>query len=297
MLYESAKDKAFVLVNGLLLAVITLGVLYPLIFILVASVSDPIAVNGGEVWLWPKGATLDGYRRIFDFEPIWTGYRNTIFYTAVGTLINLALTLTSAYALSRKDLQGRNLFMFLFVLTMFFSGGIIPTFLVVKQLGLVNTIWAMMLPNAVGIWNIIIARTFFQMNIPIELQESAQIDGCSNMRMFRSIVLPLSKPIIAVMGLFYGVAHWNAFFNALIYLSDRDLYPLQLILREIMILNQVNDMLSMTSDQLENMSRQMYMADIMKYGLIVVSSLPVIVVYPFLQKYFLKGVLIGAIKG
>ncbi|RXZ83702.1 carbohydrate ABC transporter permease [Paenibacillaceae bacterium] len=297
MLYESRKDKVFIFINSVLLAAITLAVLYPLIFVLIASISDPTAVNNGEVWLWPKGATLDGYRRIFDFGPIWTGYRNTIFYTVVGTLINLSLTLTSAYALSRKDLYGRNAFMFLFVLTMFFSGGIIPTFLVVKQLGLVNTVWAMMLPNAVGIWNIIIARTFFQMNIPSELQDSAQIDGCTNMRMFWSIVLPLSKPIIAVMGLFYGVAHWNSFFNALIYLSNRDLYPLQLILREIMILNQVNDMLSMTSDQLENMSRQMYMADMMKYGLIVVSSLPVIVIYPFLQKYFLKGVLIGALKG
>lgn len=297
MLHDTGKDKVFNIVNNTLLMMIIMLVMYPIIYITAASLSDPVQVALGKVWLWPSGFTLEGYQRIFDFEPIWTGYRNTIFYTLLGTFINLLITLPCAYALSRRDLVGRNFFMFLFLITMFFQGGIIPTFLVVKQLSLVDTIWAMVLPNAAFMWNIIICRTFFQTNMPIEIQESAQIDGCSNNRLFISIVLPLSKPIIAVMALFYGVAHWNAFFNALIYLSNRDLYPLQLILREILIMNQVTDMLQMSTDEMESMAKQMYMSEIMKYGLVIVSSLPVLIVYPFMQKYFMKGVMIGAIKG
>ncbi|NOU64850.1 ABC transporter permease subunit [Paenibacillus sp. LMG 31461] len=297
MFYETRKDKLFNKVNNILLLLITACVLYPIIFIMSASVSDPIRVSLGEVWLWPKGLTFEGYQRIFGFNPLWVGYRNTIFYTVVGTVINLFITLTCAYSLSRKDLVGRNFFTLLLVFTMFFHGGLIPTFLVVKKLGLVNTYWALLLPSAAFTWNIIITRTFFQTSIPIELQESAHMDGCSNTRLFLRIVLPLSKPIIAVMALFYGVSHWNSFFDALIYLSDRDLYPLQLILREILVLNQVNDMLNMTTDQMESQMKQMYMAEIMKYGLVIVSSLPLLIVYPFLQKYFMKGFLVGAIKG
>ncbi|WP_246067473.1 carbohydrate ABC transporter permease [Paenibacillus koleovorans] len=297
MLQDTGRDKTFNTINNALLMLITVAVLYPIVYILAASVSDPVKVGLGEVWLWPKGFTFEGYQRIFEFKPIWIGYRNTIFYALLGTAINLFITLTCAYALSRRDLVGRNVFMMLFLLTMFFHGGLIPTFLVVKQLGLVNTIWSMVLPNAAFMWNIIICRTFFQTSIPIELQESAQIDGCSNTRLFLRIVLPLSKPIIAVMGLFYGVSHWNAFFNALIYLSNRDLYPLQLILREILIMNQVTDMLQMSTDEMESMVKRMYMAEIMKYGLVIVSSLPVLIAYPFLQRYFMKGVMIGAIKG
>ncbi|MBO9609367.1 MAG: carbohydrate ABC transporter permease [Paenibacillaceae bacterium] len=297
MLQDTGKDKWFNSINNALLLLVTVMVLYPLVYIMAASVSDPVKVGLGEVWLWPKGFTLEGYERIFDFKPIWIGYRNTIFYALLGTAINLCITLAAAYALSRRDLVGRSGIMLLFLVTMFFSGGLIPTFLVVKQLGLVNTIWAMVLPNAAAMWNIIICRTFFQTSIPVELQESAQIDGCTNTRLFVSVVLPLSKPIIAVMALFYGVSHWNAFFNALIYLSDRNLYPLQLILREILIMNQVTDMLQMSTDEMESMVKRMYMAEIMKYGLVIVSSLPVLAAYPFLQKYFMKGVLIGAIKG
>lgn len=297
MTAKSRGDRWFEWINGAILTMITIAVLYPLVFIISASISDPILVNNGRVWLWPEGIQFKGYERIFAYSPIWTGYRNTIFYTLLGTLINLFVTLTCAYALSRKDLVGRNGFMFLFVLTMFFSGGLIPTFLVVKSLGMVNTIWAMVIPNAAAMWNIIITRTFFQMNIPDELQEAAMIDGCSNMRLFASIVLPLSKPIIAAMGLFYAVGHWNAFFNGLIYLSDRELYPLQIVLRQILVLNQVSDMLTMTTDEMEALVEQMYMSEIMKYGLIIVSTLPVLIVYPFLQKYFVKGMLIGSLKG
>lgn len=297
MLYETNKDKWFNAINSALLVLITAIVLYPLVFVISASVSDPVRVTLGEVWLWPRDLTLDGYKRIFDYTPIWTGYRNTIFYTLLGTCINLFVTLTCSFALSRRNLPGRNIFMLAFVFTMFFHGGIITNFLVVKQLGLVDTIWAMLLPNAAAMWNIIIATTFLQTSIPIELEESAQMDGCTHTRLFRSIILPLSKPIIAVMALFYGVSHWNSFFNALIYLTSRDLFPLQLVIREILILNQVSDLMSSTTDEMENMVRQMQMAEIMKYGLILVSSLPVLIAYPFMQRFFMKGVMIGAIKG
>jgi putative aldouronate transport system permease protein len=297
MLTQSRGDRWFGLINNFILAIISLAVLYPLVFMISASISDPVLINSGRIWLWPRGIQFDGYERIFSYPHIWIGYRNTIFYTLLGTFINLVVTLTCAYSLSRKDLVGRNAIMFLFVLTMFFSGGLIPTFLVVKQLGLVNTIWAMVIPNAASMWNIIITRSFMQMNIPNELQESAMIDGASNMRQFISIVLPLSKPIMAAMGLFYAVGHWNAYFNALVYLTDRDLFPLQLVLRQILVLNQVTDLLTMTADELENLDKQMHMAEMMKYGLIIIATLPILIVYPFLQKYFVKGVLIGSIKG
>jgi putative aldouronate transport system permease protein len=297
MLTQSRGDRWFGLINNFILAIISLAVLYPLVFMISASISDPVLINSGRIWLWPRGIQFDGYERIFSYPHIWIGYRNTIFYTLLGTFINLVVTLTCAYSLSRKDLVGRNTIMFLFVLTMFFSGGLIPTFLVVKQLGLVNTIWAMVIPNAASMWNIIITRSFMQMNIPNELQESAMIDGASNMRQFISIVLPLSKPIMAAMGLFYAVGHWNAYFNALVYLTDRDLFPLQLVLRQILVLNQVTDLLTMTADELENLDKQMHMAEMMKYGLIIIATLPILIVYPFLQKYFVKGVLIGSVKG
>jgi putative aldouronate transport system permease protein len=297
MLTHSRGDRWFGLINAFILVIISLAVLYPLVFMISASISDPVLINSGRIWLWPRGIQFDGYERIFSYPYIWVGYRNTIFYTLLGTFINLVVTLTCAYSLSRKDLVGRNAIMFLFVLTMFFSGGLIPTFLVVKNLGMVNTIWAMVIPNAASMWNIIITRSFMQMNIPNELQESAMIDGASNMRQFISIVLPLSKPIMAAMGLFYAVGHWNAYFNALVYLTDRDLFPLQLVLRQILVLNQVTDLLTMTADELENLDKQMHMAEMMKYGLIIIATLPILVVYPFLQKYFVKGVLIGSVKG
>ncbi|WP_257348919.1 carbohydrate ABC transporter permease [Pseudalkalibacillus decolorationis] len=295
---ETKADKTFKIFNYSFLFIALMIVLYPLIYIVSASVSDPSAVNSGEMWFLPKGFTLEGYKLIFENEQIWKGYLNTIFYTVLGTLINLAVTLPAAYALARKDFVGRGFLTGLFVLTMFFSGGLIPTYLLVKDLGMIDTIWAMVLPNAAAVWNIIISRIYFQVTIPTELEESARMDGCSNFKMFMKIVLPLSAPIIAVMALFYGVGHWNGYFNALIYLSDKDLYPLQLVLREILVLQEMS---SSTANITESMAEAMHskeqLAAIIKYGVMIVSTLPIIVVYPFLQRYFVKGVMIGSLKG
>jgi putative aldouronate transport system permease protein len=226
---------------------------------------------------------------------VWRGYRNTIFYTVVGTVINLFLTTLAAYPLSRRDLPGRNIFMFLITFTMFFHGGLIPTYLVVKGLGMVDTFWALVIPNAIATYNLIVMRTYFQTSIPWELQEAALIDGCSNTRLLLKIILPLSKPIIAVMVLFYAVMHWNAFFNALIYLRDEELYPLQLILREILIMNQTS--LSDDASIQFGMDEKLLLAESIKYALIIVASVPVLIMYPFVQRHFVKGVMIGSIKG
>ena len=290
----SDGDRIFSIIVSLLLFFTSIIVLYPLVYILSASVSDPGLVNSGKVWLLPMGFTLDGYKLVFEYTDIWVGYRNTIIYTITGTIVNVFLTIITAYPLSRKDFGGRVFFMFLFTFTMFFHGGIIPTYLVVKNLGLLNNFWVMILPNAVAMWNIIITRTFFQTSIPIELQESAWIDGASNIRILLSIILPLSPPIIAVIALFYAVGHWNAFFNALIYLSDRSLYPLQLILREILVMEEQMDMMSIDA---ESMIEQMRLADLIKYSVIVVSTLPIIIIYPLMQKYFVQGIMVGALKG
>ncbi|MDF2926902.1 MAG: sugar transporter permease [Paenibacillaceae bacterium] len=297
MIKETYQDRIFNIVNIALLSLMLAVVLYPMIYVVSASISDPNLVNSGKMWLLPKGITFEGYRRVLQHGELWVGYRNTIFYTLAGTLINLAVTLPCAYALSRRDMLGRNVLTALFAFTMFFSGGLIPTYLVVKNLHLVDTIWVMLLPGATSMWNIVLSRTFFQSNIPHELQEAAVMDGCSNWRLFFAIVLPLSAPIIAVMALFFGVAHWNSFFSALIYLSDRGKYPLQLILREILVQQQVaSDMMSNGSD-MESMAAQARIAEVVKYAVIIVSTLPIIAVYPFLQRYFVQGIMVGAIKG
>jgi putative aldouronate transport system permease protein len=290
----SKGDIIFAIFNYTFLSLLLLIIIYPLYFIVIASVSNPELVSRGEVWLLPKGLTLDGYRRIMSYTQIWTGYRNTIFYTVLGTSISVSLTLTSAYALSRKDLYGRNVIMAFLAFTMFFSGGLIPTYLLVKSLKLTNTVWALVLPNAVWVYNVIISRTFFASSIPSDLLESAQLDGCSNTRFFFQIVLPLSKPVISVMALFYAVGQWNNFFDALIYLRKESLYPLQLILRSILLANSVD---SSTVTDASSVDTRYRIAEMIKYGSIIVSTLPIIAVYPFLQKNFAKGVMIGAVKG
>lgn len=291
---QSRGDKVFNVVNGLLIGLILITIIYPLWFVIIASVSDPARVLGGQVVLWPKDFTLQGYRMVFRDPMIMTGYRNTLFYTVTGTAINLVMTILAAYPLSRKDWVGRGFFMGMLMFTMFFSGGIIPTYLMMNSLGMVNTVWAMILPGAVSVYNTIIMRTFFLNSIPPELQEAAQVDGCSNTRLLLQIVLPLSKQILAVMVLFYGVAHWNAFFNALIYLTESKRYPLQLVLRSILIQNTASqDMLG----DLDTMGSRVMMAETIKYALIIVSTLPMMILYPFLQKFFEKGVMVGAVKG
>ena len=297
MIRESRADRVFVVVNRIFLAVILLLVLYPLVYIVSASISDPVAVNSGRMWLYPVGVTFEGFSRVFRNPEIWIGYRNTAFYTVFGTLINLAVTLPAAYALSRRDLAGRNVFMGLYLFTMFFNGGLIPTYLLVRDLGMVNTVWAMLLPNAASVWLIIVARTFFQATIPGELREAADMDGCSNFRFFWSIVLPLSKSIIAVLALFYAVGHWNQYFNALIYLSNRDLFPLQLFLREILVQQEMDASMLMSGGSMEALAQQARIADIVKYAVMIVSALPLLIAYPFVQRFFVKGVMIGSVKG
>lgn len=290
---QSRADVAFDVMNYILLTLALLVVAYPLYFIVVASISDPSAVYAGDVVWAPVKPTLEGYKRILSYDSLYTGYRNTLVYTGVGTLINVILTITAAYSLSRKDLVGRNFLMMGVMITMIFSGGMIPNYLLVRNLKLYNTMWALILPGAVSSWNLIVARTFFQQNIPDELLEAAELDGCNDASFFFRIVLPLSHSIIAVMVLFYAVSHWNSYFNALIYLSSQSKYPLQLVLRNILIVNTLDDMVNDVATQ----AAQQRMGDLIKYGMIILSSLPLLILYPFLQKYFVQGVMIGAIKG
>ena len=291
------KSKDELVLYGLTyltLIFVMIVVLYPLYFIIIASVSDADMVNLGKVIIWVEGFNLDGYMTILKNNEIWTGYRNTIFYTVAGTMINLILTLPAAFALSRKDLAGRNSITLLITFTMFFSGGLIPLYFVVRELTILNTAWALLLPNAVSVWNLIIARTFFQSTLPDELSEAASIDGCSNFKFFISIALPLSKAIVAVLALFYAVYHWNAYFHALIFIREENLFPLQLVLRDILITAQFMQEMIEDSAQAGNALK---LAESMKYGVVVVATLPILVLYPFLQRYFMQGVMIGAIKG
>lgn len=295
---ESLQDRIFLAFVYVFVAAALIVTLYPLIYILSASISDPSYVNSGEMWLLPMGITWEGYRLIFANNDIWTGYMNTIIYTVVGTLINLIVTVPAAYALSRPEFYGKKFFGIFMIITMFVSGGLIPTFLLVRNLGMMNTMWALIIPGATSVFHIIVTRTFFQQNIPREMEEAAIIDGCSDFAMFIRIILPLSMPIIAVMALFFGVGHWNSWFSALIYLNDRSLFPLQLILREILV---QQDMFSMP-DIIDGQTAQMMhtrqqLSQVLQYGVMIVSTLPIIMVYPFLQKYFVKGVMIGSLKG
>ena len=286
-------DRIFDGVIYTILGLLTASYLYILIFTVSASFSDPNAVYSGRVVLWPVDFTLQGYERVFQEKMLWIGYRNSIIYMVVGTLISTMLTITGAYALSRKDLPGRNIITGLLVFTMFFSGGIIPLYLIVRSLKLLDTMWALILPGAISMSNIIIARTFFANNIPTGLLDAARIDGCNNIRFFFRIALPLSKPIIAVIALYYAIGLWNDYFNAMIYIKTRTNYPLQLFLREILISSQTSS--AMTGDVLEQ-ELLAQLQEIIKYTLIVVGSVPLLVIYPFLQKYFVQGVMIGSLK-
>ncbi|MCU6792527.1 carbohydrate ABC transporter permease [Paenibacillus sp. WQ 127069] len=291
---RSREDRLFDALNYSLVLLLCAIVIYPLYFIIVASFSDPYEVNTGQMWLFPTEISFEGYKRIFQNDTLWLGYRNSLIYMVIGTCINVVLTITGAYPLSRKDFYGRGFFMVMIVFTMFFSGGLIPTYLLVKDFGMVNTLWALIIPNAIVVWNLIVARTFFTQSIPEEVREAAFIDGCSNIRFFMTIVVPLSKAIIAVMVLFYAVSHWNSFFSALIYLRDENKYPLQLVLRHILIQNQVQENFDM--GDLDS-TVMLQLAEQIKYGAIILASIPVLILYPFLQKYFVKGIMIGSLKG
>ncbi len=287
---ETPGERVFSFIVVALLVIFCLLIIFPLLHIISGSFSDPMALLRGEVSFFPKGFTLSMYEKVFKDDNIWLGYRNTLLYTVLGTAISVILTMCAAYPLSRRDFYGRNFFTTIFVFTMFFTGGMIPTFLIVQRLHLLDTIWAMVLPAAVSTYNMIIMRTFFEQTIPFELVESASLDGCNDLGIFFRIVLPLSGPIIAVMVLFYGVKLWNSWFSALLYLHDRGLYPLQMILREVLIQSDISNMAGGMGD-IE------IIGDGLKYATMVVASLPVMCLYPFLQKYFVKGVMIGAVKG
>lgn len=287
------KDGIFGVLNPLLLSIGFVLCIYPLYFVVIASFSDPVMVNTGKVILFPRGLTLDGYREVFAYSPLWTGYLNTLIYTVVGTLISASLTISAGYALSRKDLPGRNFFTLFFSFTMIFSGGLIPRFLLVKDLGLINSMWAMVLPNAVIVFYLIMARSFFQSTIPQDLIDAAKIDGCGNLRFFVTNVIPLSSAIIAIVCLYYAVFQWNSFFDAFLFLIDRDKHPIQLVLRDLII---QNESASMETDPMAADAKQR-LANLIKYGAIVFSTLPILMFYPFLQRFFVKGVMIGSIKG
>ena len=290
----SRDDKVFYLINGLLLGIVLIITLYPVIFIVSSSFSSVEAVTNGRVVLWPVDISIEGYIAVFRNHSILTGYFNSFVYTVVGTVINVVLTLLAGFALSRRELVGYSALNFIFAFTMWFSGGMVPSYMLVKSLGLINTRWAMWLPGAIGIWNVIIARSFFQNSIPNELYESASMDGCGYFRYLFSIVLPLSGAITAVVSMFYAVGHWNAYFNAFLYLTDKKLFPLQIILRDILIQNSIDTEMLMDPDVA---SVNMGLEDLLKYSLIMVACVPVWCIYPFVQKYFVKGVMLGSVKG
>lgn len=289
----TAADRAFYIISGIVLVIVLVVALYPLYFVLIASISNYKAVGRGEVLLWPVDITFDSYLKVFSRKNILIGYRNTLFYTVAGTAINLTLTLLSGYALSVK-FPGRRVVNFFITFTMFFSGGIIPTYFVIRDLRMLNTIWVMLLPGAISAYNLILTRSFIEQSIPEEMYEAASIDGCSRTGYFLKIVLPLSGVLISIMTLFYAVGHWNSYFNAMMYIDNPDLHPLQLVLREILINNNINVEEMLDPEAIE---RAEMLRESMKYSLIVVGSLPVLILYPFLQKYFVKGMMIGSIKG
>lgn len=289
----TGKDRVFDICLYTVFTIVLLIILYPLWFIVIASFSDPSAVSTGKVLFLPSGFTFDGYKSLLGQRDIWIGYKNTILYTLVGTLFALAVNIPAAYAFSRKDLVGRKPLTFFFIFTMFFNGGLIPTFLTVKDFGLYDSFWVIIIPFSVSVYNIIVARTFFENSLPPDLWDAAQIDGCGNLQFFFKMVLPLSKAVIAVIGLWVAVGHWNSYFNALIYLKDSNLYPLQLIIRNILITNQMQASLG-TGEAAQIALRT---ANLMRYAVIIIATVPIMCIYPFVQKYFNQGVMIGAVKG
>jgi multiple sugar transport system permease protein/putative aldouronate transport system permease protein len=289
----SWDDMIYYILAYSIVILLTLLVLYPLVYIVSASFSPGAEVTAGNVWVLPVDPTLFNYQMVLRYSTIYIGYRNTILYTCLGTIINITITCACAYPLSRRDFYGRGFFTFLFTFTMLFSGGMIPHYLLLRDLGMLNTIWAMVIPGAINVSNMIVARTYFQSSIPAEILEASRLDGCSDAQYFFRILVPLSKPVIAVIALFYAVGHWNSYFNAFLYLSNRDLYPLQIVLREILVQN------NFSSEMMDPEVAKMFLnlQETLKFAIIVVSTLPLMCFYPFAQKHFVKGVMIGSLKG
>jgi putative aldouronate transport system permease protein len=291
------EDIVFDTVNFIVLTLVFLIVAYPLYFIIISSVSDPFEVAGGRVLWYPKGFTMDGYKEVLKNEGVMRGFFNSVYYTIIGVFINLAVTLPTAYALSRNDFYGRKTISIFYIVTMFVSGGLIPTYLVVRQLHMLNTVWALVIPGALGVYNMMVARTFFKSNIPTELLDAARIDGCSNTTFFFRIVLPLSGAIVAILVLWCGVGHWNSYFSALLYISERERQPLQLELRMVLLQNTQAPNMPFTEEFLAEKRRLEALREMMKYSLIIIASIPVLILYPFIQKHFVKGVTVGSLKG
>jgi ABC-type glycerol-3-phosphate transport system permease component len=289
----SLSDKLFYLFDYALLVFCAVIVLIPLLNVIAQSLSSPQSVLAGRVFLWPRNPTLETFRMILRNRVITTGYINTLIYMAGGTAINLFLTILCAYPLSRREFVGRNFFTLVFAFTMMFSGGMIPTYLVVRNLGIIDTRWAMFLPGAMTVWNMILARTFFQNTIPRELYESAELDGAGDTSVLLRIVMPLSAPIIAVLALFYAVGHWNSYFDAMLYLRSQSLFNIQLVLR--IAISNITQLMSETGTMAQQQA--LARAEASKYVVIVISMIPVLIIYPFVQKHFIKGIMIGAIKG
>ena len=285
-------DKVFYTINYIFLGLMALIVIYPLYFIVIASFSDPDAVLAGDVILYPVKITLDGYQKILDRTDVWRGYLNTIIYTVLTVVLSLVVTIPAGWALSRKTIPGKKLLMGFFIIPMFFGGGLIPFYNVMSSLHLLNTIWAIVLPSIMSVWNLFMTKTFFESSIPDGLVEAAKIDGAGEFRTFISLVLPLSKAILAVMALYYAIGQWNSYFNAMIFLQDEKLYPLQLVLKEILIASE-----STMGGSGETILEQYRLANQIKYVSVIVSSVPVLVLYPFVQKHFNQGVMIGSLKG
>lgn len=292
------EDVAFDTGSFILLTLILIITAYPLYWVIISSISKPAAVSGGEVLWRPIGFTLKGYAEVFKNNEVMRGFANSIVYTVCGVIVNLVVTLPTAYALSRSNFSGKKPITIFYMVTMFFSGGLIPTYLVIKGLNMLNTMWALILPGSLSVYNMIVTRTFFKSNISEELYEAAEIDGCTQGRFFFKIALPLSKAIIAILVLYYGVGHWNEYFSGLVYISDKTRYPLQLVLRNILIMNQTAlSQTAATAAARLALREKQQLIDVMKYSLIIISSIPVLVIYPFIQKYFVKGVMIGSVKG
>ncbi len=288
----SRSDRIFGLVNAALLWIVSIIMLYPLLYVVACSFSGPLSVVQSRITLLPQGATLAAYERVFRNEMIMSGYKNTLVYTLLGTAINVVITLMTAYPLSRPDLVGKKAVNSMIAFTMLFSGGMVPTFLVVKDLGLMDSVWAIVLPGAMSAWNMFIVKNYYMTSIPRELIEAADVDGASDIRAYLSIVTPLSAPIVAVMVLYYGVGHWNAYFDALLYLRDKARYPLQLVIRTFFTASDYAEQGGGSGD-----TAMLLINETMKYALIVIASAPILCLYPLLQRYFIKGVMLGAIKG
>ena len=291
----SLSDAIYSVIVAIIAAFAVAVVTYPLIYVISASVSDPMDVVNGNVVFWPKNVSLEAYRKVVTNNNMLIGIRNTVYYSVLGTAINLVLTVMAAYALSKKDMKGRDFFTIMITFTMFFSGGMIPTYLNLKDLDLLNTTWALVLPGAIGATNMLIVRNYFMNSIPGELCDAAEIDGCSLLSTLVKIILPLSKPIIAVIFIYYFAGHWNSYFSALLYIMDRDKYPLQVFLREILLINQMSTLGE--TNALGDTAAQNLLYESMKYAVIILSSLPIVAIYPFIQKFFAKGIMIGSIKG